>query len=147
MCLFINLLLIKTHSWYFQTSLLKLMSEIFFDHIYIYIWNRRNYFSNIFSLQIQFLIQTMGNTVTNSSREKKSKKNCKVEFYNKLKTSEVGQELVACSFGAWCREQRKVCGFSDKADYTSSRHSLLQPSGSPNRPDTTEGRFFRSGFK
>ena len=114
---------------------------------YIYIWNRRNYFSNIFSLQIQFLIQTMGNTVTNSSREKKSKKNCKVEFYNKLKTSEVGQELVACSFGAWCREQRKVCGFSDKADYTSSRHSLLQPSGSPNRPDTTEGRFFRSGFK
>ncbi|XP_005094464.1 uncharacterized protein LOC101857239 [Aplysia californica] len=90
----------------------------------------------------------MGNSVTHSPREgRKGKKNSKVEFYNKLKTSHVGDELLTCSFGAWCREQRQVCGFSDKADYTSSRHSLLQLNGSPNRPDTTEGRFFRSGFK
>ena len=90
----------------------------------------------------------MGNSITNSSNERqRNKKNSKFEFYHKLKSSEVGEELLTCSFGAWCREQRQVCGFSDKADYTSSRHSMLQPNGSPNRPDTTEGRFFRSGFK
>ncbi|KAH9524409.1 hypothetical protein Btru_054459 [Bulinus truncatus] len=51
------------------------------------------------------------------------------------------------SFGSWCRDQRFVCGFSDKADYTSNRHSLLQMNSSFNKPDTTEGRFFRCGFK
>ncbi|BFZ22286.1 hypothetical protein BsWGS_25325 [Bradybaena similaris] len=90
----------------------------------------------------------MGNSLSPSSKFGRHNRSCsKVEFYKKVKYSQGGDELLSCSFGSWCREQRLICGFSDKADYTSNRQSLLQFNGSPNKPDTTEGRFFRSGFR
>ncbi|KAK6970813.1 hypothetical protein BgiMline_026503 [Biomphalaria glabrata] len=87
----------------------------------------------------------MGNR-TSKSRKKHTAAN-KLEFYARLKAAQAGHEVDMFSFGSWCRQQRFVCGFSDKADYTSNRQSLLQMNSSFNKPDTTEGRFFRCGFK
>lgn len=91
---------------------------------------------------------SMGNSLAASSKFNRQNHNCsKLEFYNKVKSSQGGDELLSCSFGSWCREQRLICGFSDRADYTSNRQSFLQFNGSPNKPDTTEGRFFQTGFR
>ncbi|CAG5132440.1 unnamed protein product, partial [Candidula unifasciata] len=90
----------------------------------------------------------MGNSLSPSSKfSRHNHSYSKLEFYKKVKSSHGGEELLSCSFGSWCREHRLICGFSDKADYTSNRQSLLQFNGSLNKPDTTEGRFFRSGFR
>ncbi|KAK3761464.1 hypothetical protein RRG08_045691 [Elysia crispata] len=89
------------------------------------------------------------NCTKKSKRKKKDGKRMwtKREFYSTVKSSPAGAELLSCSFGTWCKHQRNVCGFSDRADYTSNRQPLLKLNGSPTRADTTEGRYFQCHFK
>ncbi|GFO19758.1 hypothetical protein PoB_004626300 [Plakobranchus ocellatus] len=91
------------------------------------------------------------NNTKKSKRRKKKKEGkqawTKREFYSKVKSSPAGTELLSCSFGSWCKRQRIVCGFSDRADYTSNRQPLLKLNGSPTRADTTEGRYFQCHFR
>ena len=89
------------------------------------------------------------NCTKKSKRKKKDGKRMwtKREFYSTVKSSPAGAELLSCSFGTWCKRQRNVCGFSDRADYTSNRQPLLKLNGSPTRADTTEGRYFQCHFK
>lgn len=90
----------------------------------------------------------MGNALVHTSASKPDKKSLSMfDFYRAIMSSQVGETLMACSFGRWCRHQQMVCGFSDKASYGSMSQVLTHSGRSSSVPDTTDGRYFQAHFK
>lgn len=89
---------------------------------------------------------TMGISWNHHQREDVSAVMEQVSFYQHMCNGKRGQLLHSCSYGKWTRFHHTMCGFTDRADYTTPRDSH-QRYGILVKPDTTDGRYFSVSWK
>ncbi|XP_076456190.1 uncharacterized protein LOC143290541 [Babylonia areolata] len=88
----------------------------------------------------------MGISCTHHQGDRISIESQHQEFYRRMTDGKRGQLLHVCSYGKWTRSHHTMCGFTDRADYTTQRDSH-QRYGILVKPDTTEGRYFSVTWK